>query len=103
LDNGTTNHSGDTVHAFHNEVLRKAGQLIADLRARHAGEDIDEAAGLVVIVIEPDGRQMRCHGPFPDPVAALAWAESYTGVLNEAMPSRTPFTAGVHLLFDPRL
>lgn len=89
------------MNAFHEEVLRKAGQFVAELRARFDREDIDDAAGLVVTITDPDGQEMRCHGPFPDPVAAIAWAQSYTGVLNEAMPSGAPFSAGVHLLFDP--
>ena len=88
---------------FEDEVLGKAGQFVAELRARFEAEDIGEAAGLVVTITDPDGRHMRCHGPFPDPVAAMAWAESYTGVLNDAVPGSAPFTAGVHLLFDPHL
>ena len=91
------------MNEFQDEVLRKAGQLVAELRARFEAEDIVEAAGLVVTITDPDGRHMRCHGPFPDPVAAMAWAESYTGALNDAVPGSAPFTARVHLLFDPHL
>lgn len=88
------------MNEFHDGVIRKAGDLITELRGSFDPDDLDQAIGLVVAVTDPDGGPMRCHGPFPDPVAATAWAESYTGLLNSAVPG-APFRSQVHLLFDP--
>lgn len=89
------------MNEFQDEVLRKVGRLIADMRMDFAADDIEQASGLVVTVTEPDSERFRCHGPFSDPVAAMAWAESYTGVLNDILQGQPSYTARVHLLFDP--
>ena len=86
---------------FQDELLRKVGQLVGNMRSEYAADDIERAAGLVVTVTDPSVGQFRCHGPFPDPVATMAWAESYTDVLNDALPGPISYTARVHLLFDP--
>lgn len=91
------------MNEFQDEVLRKVGRLVTEMREDFAADDIDQAAGLVVTVTGPDTERFRCHGPFPDPVAAMAWAESYTEALNAAVPGPPAYTARVHLMFDPQL
>lgn len=89
------------MNEFQEEVLRKVGRLVTEMREDFATDDIEQAAGLIVTVTDPDTQHFRCHGPFPDPVAAMAWAESYTDVLNGALHGLPSYTARVHLLFDP--
>lgn len=91
------------MNEFHDEVLRKVGRLVADMRTNFALDDIEQATGLVVTVTDPDSESFRCHGPFPDPVAAMAWAESYTDVLNGVLDGSASYTARLHLLFDPNM
>jgi hypothetical protein len=88
------------------EVQRDAALRIHTLIAQAEMEDVEEAANWVVTVSEAETNTFSVHGPFLDPVSAMAFAERFEHELNSGIgENEIPYVTAVYPVIrhlDPR-
>jgi hypothetical protein len=79
------------------EARRDAALLVNTMIAQAEMEDVEDAAGWVVAVSEAETNTFSIHGPFLDPVSAMAFAERLAGQLNSGMgENEIPYVTAVY-------
>lgn len=83
-------------------VREDALSLLHDLMAQHKAEEVDRAVGWVVVCHDDLDCSITLHGPFEDPLEALAWAEALERDCNRGRvagdPNDPPWRATVQPL-----
>lgn len=79
------------------EQIRAAAVAWVDaLIAAGEAEEWEEADAFVVMTTNAETQYIHLNGPFPDPVTAMAWAETHETDLNKGNgPDDDPFVVVV--------
>lgn len=73
-----------------NQVHRDALSFLNRIQAEAETEDIRNASCFVVCAYDPECDKRTYHGPFTDPVDAMAWANQFTIDLNNGLETDQP-------------
>ena len=88
----------------HDPIRRAALDLLHRMQATGEAQDAAEADSWIVAAHDPEITPERPSfiGTFPDPVAALRFAEEWADELNRGMPpGETLYTTSIHPMMDP--